>query len=157
LVVNYSGASPLSTLENLIDVGQAGTTGIITSTATTSQALGVAERSDLGNPATFSGVTLTGDAVLVRFTLRGDANLDGTAGIADFSKLASNFNQSGRWAVGDFNYDGQVAIGDFSLLASNFNLSLPASTLRGSAVPEPCSVGLLGLAGLAIGRRRRAK
>lgn len=155
LVLNYTGPSPLAAIENLIDQGQGGTTGIITSVATGAQALGVADRADLGNPGAFSGVTLTGNAVLVRFTLRGDANLSGTVDIGDFAIMASNFNQPGRWATGDVTYDGIVNIGDFSLLASNFNLSLPAGALRGSAVPEPASLGVLSTAGLILGRRRR--
>jgi len=95
----------------------------------------------------------TAMAFTVAHTRYGDANLDGTTNIGDFSVLASNFNSAGGWPQGDFNYDGTVNIGDFSLLASNFNLIAADSMSRG-VVPEPATgVALLG--GLALRRRRR--
>ncbi|MCS7033760.1 MAG: PEP-CTERM sorting domain-containing protein [Phycisphaerae bacterium] len=95
-----------------------------------------------------------GISVQVRLTRTGDANVDGTANIADFSLLATNFNGSGLWDNGDFNYDGQVNINDFSLLATNFNQS--AGDLPRAAVPEPASLTAVGLGLALLARRRRA-
>ena len=87
--------------------------------------------------------------------LDGDANIDKTVNIADFSALAANFNLTGKkWTEGDFTGDEVVGIADFSLLASNFNLSAPASTARPGAVPEPAVAGGLVAIAVVAGRRR---
>jgi hypothetical protein len=52
--------------------------------------------------------TLGGNAVLVKYTLLGDANLDGTVNFNDFSILQTHYGQAGDWSAGDFNYDGSV-------------------------------------------------
>jgi hypothetical protein len=68
----------------------------------------------------------------VRYTRYGDANLDGTANLTDFNRLAANFGASNTlWGQGNFNYDGQTNLLDFNLLAGNFGL--PAAAVgRGS-------------------------
>lgn len=94
----------------------------------TNYALGYAEASNVlsfsGGTATFSGQTVDDTAVLVKFTYYGDANLDGSVEVNDFSRLASNFNTSGRlWQDGDFNYDGSVNINDSGLMSPNWQRS----------------------------------
>jgi hypothetical protein len=85
----------------------------------------------------------------------GDADIDKTVGIGDFSVLAANFNLPGKkWTEGDFDGDEVVGIGDFSLLAANFNLVAPAHLPRG-VVPEPTGLALLAVASAAALRRRR--
>jgi hypothetical protein len=118
--------------------------------------VGYAEASAVGSPATFLGQPVDGTAVLVRYTRQGDANLDGTTGIGDFSLLGANFNQPGKWNSGDFNYDGTTSIGDFSLLAANYNQSAASGVGgRPGAVPEPATLGLLTAAAVLGMRRRR--
>lgn len=93
----------------------------------------------------------------------GDANLDGTVNLEDFNLLAANFGGSGDWTAGDFNHDGVVNLLDFNLLAGNFGLAAKGSDYPtpqdwanlGSAVPEPCFAGLVGVLTLAGARRRR--
>lgn len=59
----------------------------------------------------------------------GDTNLDRTVNIADFSRLAANFNRAGTsWLQGNFNYDTTINIADFSLLAGNFNRGVPVAS-----------------------------
>lgn len=71
---------------------------------------------------------LAGPLAFGFFVFAGDANRDRVINLADFSILASNFNQPGAtFGEGDFNYDGSVTIADFSILASKFNASLPAA------------------------------
>ena len=119
-------------------------------------AVGYAQADQIGSPASFLGQSIDATATLVRYTRAGDANLDGTTNIGDFSLLAANFNVAGKgWVGGDFNYDGITNIGDFSLLAGNFNQAAAGDLPRGGAVPEPMSLGMLGALAL-ISRRRRA-
>jgi hypothetical protein len=66
------------------------------------------------------------------FIFAGDANRDRGIDIADFSILASRFNQPGTFSNGDFNYNGVTDIGDFATLAAKFNTSLPATFSRGA-------------------------
>lgn len=124
-------------------------------------ALGIAEGADLpstgGGMRTFFREAADNTSVLVRYTYRGDGNLDGTVDIGDFARLAAHFNQSGRWFQGDFNYDGAVNVADFAAMASNFGQTLPGggTTSRPGAVPEPAAIGVLAVAAGAMLRRRR--
>lgn len=162
MIVNYSGASPAGQIIGYLRTGFADGNwngpGITSSAAGMQprRSLGVAEASDIGSPATFAGQAIDASAVLVLFTLPGDANLNGSVNIGDFSLLASHFNQPGYWAGGDFNYNGVVEIGDFSLLAANFNLSLSSDVPGAAPVPEPSALAVaLGCCAAAATRRRR--
>lgn len=165
MVINYTAASPLANVQSLIATGYADGswtgTGITSSAAAsqTATALGFAEASDVFTsfPATFSGQSVDDTSVLIRYTIKGDANLDGSANISDFALLAANFNATGStWYRGDFNYDGTTNISDFALLAANFNLSQPNDLPRGASVPEASSIAILAAVALQGRRRRRA-
>jgi hypothetical protein len=86
----------------------------------------------------------------------GDADINKTVNINDFSTLAANFNLSGKkWTEGDFTGDEIVNIQDFSALAANFNLTAPADGARAHAVPEPTTLaGLIAAASAMMLRRR---
>lgn len=121
--------------------------------------LGYAKSADVFGtfPATFVGQSVDNTAVLVRYTLLGDNNLNGTVEIGDFANLAANFNLPGDWIKGDYNYDFTVGIGDFALLASNYNQTLPSGAARPGAVPEPAAVAPALVVALAVCRRRRSR
>jgi Ca2+-binding RTX toxin-like protein len=67
-------------------------------------------------------------SILVRYTTNGDASLDGSVDLTDFTYVGANFNDNGNNPLlqGDFNYDGSVNLNDFTFLASNFNQTLPS-------------------------------
>src|SRR2546423_1425359 len=55
------------------------------------------------------GTSFADTDIIVRYTLLGDATMDGQVTIADFLALQNNFNKTGKtWEDGDFNYDGSV-------------------------------------------------
>jgi hypothetical protein len=111
-------------------------------TATSANALGLGYGSDL-NITQLAGYPVTADDLVIRYTLRGDATLDGIVDLRDFNRLASRFGRTeAYWSDADFNYDGTVNLQDFNRLAGRFGQSVaPAgiaeSDMFGSAVPEP--------------------
>jgi len=132
LAVTYGGStSPLPQIQSWIKTGyNAGTwtgSGITSSRAaiTTNGAVGYAESAALTTIPPIFG-TLFSQAVLVRYTIDGDADLSGTVDSDDFNRLASAFGTTNRpWSDGNFNFDamGRVDSDDFNMQASNFGLS----------------------------------
>jgi autotransporter-associated beta strand protein len=163
LVIDYTGASPIATVQNAVKFGYHNGAwngpGITSSTAATSpgMALGYAEASSVFStfPATFSGQSVDNTSVLVRYTFAGDANLDGTVDTGDFTAMSQHFGSSGQgWVAGDFNYDGTVNALDFNALATNYGRAL-ASPALGSLVPEPQVLFAAVAFGVALRRSRR--
>jgi hypothetical protein len=121
--------------------------------------------------------------VLVRFTYYGDADLNGVVNISDFDDWLYGYTggtgSAGDvdWSVGDFAYTGHVTLTDFDLwlgsyTSGNGSLStldhaIDVSTLSSSqktelldivaSVPEPTSIGLIGMAAIGLMPRRRRK
>jgi hypothetical protein len=166
VVVDYlaTDPSPLAGLTAQVIHGRAGGdwggNGIMSSAAAADAnraGVGIAEASDVGLES-IAGIELDGTAVVARFTLLGDADLDRAVNIADFGRLAANFNRASAWSGGDFDYSGVTDIGDFSLLAGNFNQALSGgSTSAAALVPEPVtSAAVFATASAALCRRRRA-
>lgn len=134
--------------------------------------------------STFDGQSVVSTDVLVKYTLYGDATLDGSVNVSDLAVLATHFGMSSgaTWAQGDFNNDGAVNVSDLAELATNFGQSLGGGGLTadesaamfdaalaqveatdprfaaqvGAVVPEPGAIGLLAFAVLGSGRRRRS-
>jgi hypothetical protein len=137
--VDYAsgGPSPLNDIRADVVSGFAGGSwngnGIVSSSANTSQfGVGYGEASALASvPAVFGSVDNT--AVLLRLTRYGDANLDGQVNLQDFNRLASNFGLSAAGPT--------VTPDDWARL--------------GAAVPEPASIGAVGMGAVALLRRRR--
>ena len=78
----------------------------------------------------------------------GDATGDGVVDDIDLTVLAEHWQQSGGWLKGDFNGDGFVDDLDLTVLATAW----PTGSVTG--VPEPGTLSLLALAGLAWVRRK---
>ena len=84
----------------------------------------------------------------------GDANFDGCADGLDYVVWSSNYKQSGNWGDADFNGDASVDGLDYVIWSNNYLQGCPASP---GAVPEPATLSLLALGGLALLRRRSAQ
>jgi hypothetical protein len=93
------------------------------------------------------------DAVMLgagKTLTEGDADWSGTVDTTDLARLAANWNTSEYVFVeqGDFSGDGAVDTTDLAKLAANWGS-------KGGAVPEPMTLSLVALGGLAAIRRRR--
>ncbi|HWB54841.1 MAG TPA: hypothetical protein VG722_11635, partial [Tepidisphaeraceae bacterium] len=144
LAVDYVGNSPFQTLDqdvaNGYDGGKWDLSGIVSSTAA-------------GNFPYSVGIRDTGQQVLIRYTLIGDANLDGWVNEADWAMIESDGNV---WSEGDFNYDGKVNADDMGL----FLLGLAESKALGHSVPEPNELAIMliaiGCLPVRISRRNKS-
>jgi autotransporter-associated beta strand protein len=189
LVVNYStngGGTPFSSIRAAIISAYNPATsgahwndvGITSSTARSDSATGVgyAEASNVisgtGTNRIFMSQLIDDAAVLIRYTLLGDATLDGKVDFADLVQLAQYYNITDgqrTWYTGDFTYDGKTDFADLVKLAQNYNgaLAAAAAAIPGAhadlasdlaaaftTVPEP-SCGLVVLCGASLLVRRR--
>jgi hypothetical protein len=88
--------------------------------------LGVAEASDALSIApffygNFLGETVDSTAVLIRYTLSGDANLDGRVDGIDYSRSTNGRRwQLTGFANGDFDYSGVLDADDLFVMYSNY-------------------------------------
>ncbi|HUB25243.1 MAG TPA: PEP-CTERM sorting domain-containing protein [Tepidisphaeraceae bacterium] len=119
--------------------------------------------------------------ILIEPTLAGDAKLQGDVVFGDFQLLAQYFGKAGGWDEGNFTYGPTVDFGDFQELAQDFGQSAAGGLTAGelsslnsfaaefgdtlvanpgggftvAVVPEPASISLLALGGIALLSRRR--
>jgi autotransporter-associated beta strand protein len=157
------GTSPLDNVRQAVTNGYSGgawngngiNSSLAAASSTPKTAIGYAEASTLGI-TNFHGYIVDGSAILLAYTINGDANLDGKVNALDFNLLASAYGAgSNLWTKGDFNFDGNVDTLDFDALSLDFNQSTPppAAPALGTLVPEPSI--LSGFAALALLARRR--
>jgi len=155
LIVNYDNPlkSPLLMLRDQVMSGFGGGnkpwtgTGINSSKAagsSSSSALGYAEAADVLNfdkngLANFAGETVDTTAVLVRYTLTGDADLDQIVGFGDLVRVAQNYGQSNGdslWSRGDFTFDGKVGFADLVKVAQNYGAGMLAASAAPASIPS---------------------
>jgi hypothetical protein len=182
--VNGSTTATSAALANVRKLILAGTQsgnagpGIVSSAAETDArlAIGYARAADLfgGTGGTVLGQSVDADAILVRTTLAGDANLDGSVDFNDLVRLAQNYNTNvadtteSWWTHGDANYDGVVDFNDLVKLAQNYNTTLLPGAVPGASaafeadvarafasVPEPSEPGLAMIVAMGLVIRRR--
>ncbi len=182
-IVYGSGSDPMSTIYSYLKSGYNNShwngPGIISSTAQSptgghSYGIGFSDSAD----GVVSG--LTSGEIELKYTLLGDANLDGTVNATDFSILSANFGQGyTNWDQGNFLYTSSINGSDFSALSANMGdgdsgadsvvtkadiaaldafaaaNGLPEPTI--GVVPEPASLAVLSLSAVAIMARHRRK
>jgi PEP-CTERM motif len=88
--------------------------------------------------------------------LDGDYNGDGFVGVDDLNLVLVNWNTSpapGDLLSGEGTGDGFVGVDDLNIVLVNWNNGTPPAA--GAAIPEPASLALLGMGGMAMLRRRR--
>jgi hypothetical protein len=141
LIVNYSGATIAGPIRAMLVDGRL--TSSLTDTAHT---LGYADEAT---------------DVKVKYTFRGDSNLDGMVDIRDLQALALHFNTaSNDWTSGDFNLDGAVNVADLTALALNWQAGVGAppgpsfdslaAAMGLPQVPEPALLSALLLLALPL-------
>jgi hypothetical protein len=86
--------------------------------------------------------------------LPGDADGDGDVDADDAPIISQNYGQSlaGGASVGDHNFDNRVDLGDWDIFALNFGATTTPEGV--AALPEPATLVLAALGGMAIIRRR---
>jgi hypothetical protein len=105
--------------------------------STISDAIGYGYAQNIA-PTTIDGVALDDGDLVLRYTLRGDANLDKAVNFNDLLALAQNYSPTvtGRlWTQGDFNLSGKTDFDDLLALAQNYGQSAvrtPARSTRGA-------------------------
>jgi hypothetical protein len=181
LAINFGATAndPITTFVSYLQSGfnagnWTGTSGIISTTAQTQggPALSVGYADGNTDPGTAAGA----NQILVKYTLAGDANLDGLVNFQDLVAVVQNFNKPGTdWAHGNFLYGASTNFQDLVAVVQNFNKILtPAGSSDASdgnatialgridptavRVPEPTALALLaaGATGLLAHRRKRS-
>jgi Tol biopolymer transport system component len=140
LIVGYSGASPLATIEGWVKAGGGtksdgahydwnGTGGITTSSIVGDdkqyKALGIRDNGFAleNRPAMtlVDGVPVPANSVVVKYTWIGDMDLDGKVTVNDYLEWLNYYRfqpapENISWMTGDFNYDGQINVNDYLML-----------------------------------------
>ncbi len=155
---NYSGTSPLATLEQNVQLGRGdgtwGGAGIITSLNAAKlpsmlTTVGLAEASNVVNfngntTALWQGVAVDQTTVLVRYTFAGDATLNRVIDGDDFFLVDSHITPGPiTYAFGDFNHDNRVDGDDYFLIDSNYNkggIALGGDVLPAEPLAEQVSL-----------------
>jgi hypothetical protein len=129
VIVDYTGASPATTIRGYITTGLGGGNGIKSSVLNASTSIGYADNDTLvnllGTHTSFYGQSIDPTTILIRHTLVSDMDLDGKVGDNDVTLLGGFYDfgagSNHVWAEGDVNYDGKLDTFDENALRTNYN------------------------------------
>ena len=104
----------------------------------------------------FGGQTVMGMTTVLEPVL-GDTNYDRIVDMADYDNLVAQLGGTPGVYSADFNEDGFVGLADFAILRSNYGFGVVSAQAPelGATTPEPATLTLLALGGLAVLRRRQ--
>lgn len=167
MAIDYAGPGPNAALSDQVRMWLMTGTVLTTASTPAGATLGYADNAALSAPfTTFGGVSVDAGSLLIKYTYRGDCNLDGQVDISDLGILATNWQSASPWTGGDSNYDGVVDITDLGMLATNWQAgvgnplgpsiddALSAFGLPAAGVPEPAVGWLAWMAAGPLVRRR---
>jgi autotransporter-associated beta strand protein len=163
-------ANDFARLHQLLEIGfNAGNwagNGITSSTAAgnpnTDTTLSLVDNALLGY-TDFSGVPVTADSILLKYTYYGDIDQNGQVDADDLTVFANNFGRtSGATQVdGDIDFNGTVDADDLTVFANNFlkGVGSPLGAGGIEAVPEPGTLLLAacGIVAVALTARRKRR
>ena len=155
LIIDYTNSTPISAaIDYILDgrlISAADSSGLPTY-------LAVSEAADLGLTE-FSGISIDGDSVLLKYTYVGDGNLDGQVDALDYERVDLAIGNTGVFgtAQGDFNYDGIVNALDYEQIDLNIGNGVGSPLLAQFASRAPISdlfsrkaIGILPAAALPL-------
>jgi hypothetical protein len=140
IYISYGSSDPISAIKSALHNGYnngawngapTASSGVITSTPARtnpnhSTAIGFADSSD------GQGINTNPNTIELKYTLIGDANLDGQVNSTDLQILLTSLNTSGRsWDQGDFDYSGNVNSSELQDLLATLN-----TVLSSAATPQ---------------------
>jgi hypothetical protein len=122
----------------------------------------VSNDSGLAEFANFGTIAVSAGDLLIKYTYKGDTNLDGTLDATDFNTVLSGLtNNLTGWQNGDSNYDGLIDATDWSDFLSAYahvqsgGLPFSPNSTPGASIPEPTTILLPLAAAACLTRRRR--
>ena len=108
--------------------------------------------------ATFGGIAVTVNSILLSQELLGDANADGKVDLTDLNTVLNHLGvTTPDWTSGNFDGQSTIDLTDLNDVLNNLGLTnLNASDVTAGAIsaPEPASLGLLALAVPLFVKRR---
>jgi autotransporter-associated beta strand protein len=172
LAINFGSPTvdPVATVASALISGYAGGTWTGTGITSSSAAIGGSPAPSVGyaDGNTDLGTVAGANQILIKYTLAGDANLDGFVNVQDLVAVVQNFGKAGKdWSQGNFTYSpvGAVTFADLVIVVQNLNKTFggnpvgqaAAIQIQGDAVqvPEPGIMMLTPAAALLLARRRK--